>query len=46
MPSTPVIAILDVGKTNKKIFLLDETYHAVWEKTAVVPETTDEDAIL
>src|SRR5450631_446197 len=43
MPSTPVIAILDVGKTNKKLFLFDELYDTVWEKTDVLPETADED---
>jgi L-fuculokinase len=43
MPSIPVIAILDVGKTNKKLFLLDESYNTIWEKTTVLPETTDQD---
>jgi L-fuculokinase len=43
MPTTPVIAILDVGKTNKKLFLFDELYDIVWEKTDVLTETTDED---
>ena len=43
MPSTPVIAILDVGKTNKKLFLFNELYEAVWEKTELLPETKDED---
>ncbi|HMH22300.1 MAG TPA: FGGY family carbohydrate kinase [Puia sp.] len=38
-----VIAILDVGKTNKKIFLFDEDYKIVWEQTHVFPETKDEE---
>jgi len=41
--STPVIAIFDVGKTNKKLFLFDEQYKIVFEKTARFTETTDED---
>src|SRR5450432_2081826 len=43
MPAKRVIAILDVGKTNKKLFLFDETYQIVWEETCMLPETTDED---
>lgn len=43
MPSTPVIVILDIGKTNKKLLLFDEWYNVVWEKTDVLPETRDED---
>ena len=39
----PVIAIFDIGKTNKKLFLFDEHYHIVYEKSARFPETTDED---
>jgi glycerol kinase len=27
-----VIAILDVGKTNKKLLLFDEQYRIVWER--------------
>lgn len=38
-----VIAIFDVGKTNKKLFLFDESYKIVFEQSAVFPETTDED---
>lgn len=37
------IAILDIGKTNKKIFLVDEHYRIVWERGACFAETTDED---
>jgi sugar (pentulose or hexulose) kinase len=43
MKKTPVIAIFDVGKTNKKLFLFDEHYRIVFEKTARFLETTDED---
>jgi len=39
----PVIAIFDVGKTNKKLYLFDEEYNIVFEKTARFIETIDED---
>ncbi|TKC10346.1 carbohydrate kinase [Pedobacter polaris] len=39
----PVIAIFDVGKTNKKLFLIDEEYHIVYERSARFVETLDED---
>lgn len=39
----PVVAIFDVGKTNKKLFLFDEHYHIVFERSARFLETTDED---
>jgi len=38
----PVIAIFDIGKTNKKLFLLDEQYRIVFERTAKFTEITDE----
>ncbi len=38
-----MIAILDIGKTNKKCFVFDEDYRIVFEKTTQLPETTDED---
>ena len=38
-----VIAIFDVGKTNKKLFLFDQNYKIVFEKSARFFETTDED---
>jgi sugar (pentulose or hexulose) kinase len=41
--STRVIAIFDVGKTNKKLFLFDENYKIVFERSARFFETTDED---
>ena len=40
---TTAIAIFDIGKTNKKIFLFDEAYRIVFEKTVVIPEIKDED---
>ena len=43
MASTPVIAIFDVGKTNKKLFLFDRHYKIVYEKSARFIETIDED---
>lgn len=38
-----VVAIFDIGKTNKKVFLFDENYKIVWEKSVNLEETTDED---
>jgi glycerol kinase len=38
-----VIAIFDIGKTNKKLFLFDEQYRIVWERSAVCAQTVDED---
>ncbi|MFI5162866.1 MAG: FGGY-family carbohydrate kinase [Sphingobacteriales bacterium] len=43
MNAIPVIAIFDVGKTNKKLFLFDENYKIVFEKSARFMETVDED---
>lgn len=43
MRAKPVIAIIDVGKTNKKLFLFDEDYKIVYERSAQFFETTDED---
>src|ERR1700722_12004452 len=40
---TNVIAIFDIGKTNKKLFLFDEQYKIVWEQSEVCEQTTDED---
>ncbi|SJN16306.1 FGGY-family carbohydrate kinase [Sphingobacterium sp. JB170] len=39
----PVVAIFDVGKTNKKLFLFDEHYKIVFERSARFLETVDED---
>ena len=41
--SISVIAVFDVGRTNKKIFLFDETYHIQYEKETHLIETKDED---
>ena len=41
--SIPVIAIFDVGKTNKKLFLFNEAYEIVYENTINTKETIDED---
>ena len=38
-----VIAIFDIGKTNKKLFLFDENYKMVLERSARLPEIVDED---
>lgn len=38
-----VIAIFDVGKTNKKLFLFDEQYRIVWEQSTNCEPTMDED---
>ena len=43
MSAIPVIAIFDVGKTNKKLFLFDESYKIVYERSARFIETVDED---
>jgi sugar (pentulose or hexulose) kinase len=43
MPAQSVIVLFDVGKTNKKVFLLDEQYKIVWEQSQSLPETIDED---
>lgn len=38
-----VIAIFDVGKTNKKLFLFNRNYKIVYEQSNPFAETTDED---
>jgi len=43
MSKTPVIAIFDIGKTNKKLFLFDEQYRMVLEKTQQFEETIDDE---
>ncbi|MEP6596636.1 MAG: FGGY family carbohydrate kinase, partial [Ginsengibacter sp.] len=43
MSALPVIAIFDIGKTNKKLFLFDENYKIVYERSARLIETIDED---
>lgn len=41
--ATPVIAIFDIGKTNKKLLLFDEQYNVVFERSVQFSETIDED---
>jgi sugar (pentulose or hexulose) kinase len=43
MSAIAVIAIFDIGKTNKKFFLLNEQYKIVLERSVQFPETVDED---
>ncbi|RCH53875.1 carbohydrate kinase [Mucilaginibacter hurinus] len=43
MAAIPVIAIFDIGKTNKKVFLFNEDYKVVYERTARFAEVADED---
>jgi sugar (pentulose or hexulose) kinase len=43
MIPVPVIVIFDVGKTNKKFFLIDEGYSIVLERSVHLEEITDED---
>ncbi len=41
--SIPVMAIFDIGKTNKKVFLFDEDYKIRFEKSVHLPEIKDEE---
>lgn len=41
--SIPVVAVFDVGKTNKKLLLFDKNYSVLWERSARFLETVDED---
>ena len=43
MQKKSVVAILDVGKTNKKLLLFDQSYQLVYEKSDRMEETVDED---
>ncbi|MGZ5133666.1 MAG: FGGY-family carbohydrate kinase [Flavitalea sp.] len=43
MSKIPVIAIFDIGKTNKKVFLFDEQYNILHERSENLVETTDSD---
>jgi len=43
MSKLPVIAIYDVGKTNKKLLLFNEEYKLVYEESKQLDETKDED---
>ncbi|RYY62541.1 MAG: carbohydrate kinase [Chitinophagaceae bacterium] len=39
----PVIAVFDIGKTNKKLLVFNEGYEVVAEESTSFPELTDED---
>nr|WP_321450677.1 FGGY family carbohydrate kinase [uncultured Carboxylicivirga sp.] len=41
--SVPVIAVFDIGKTNKKILLFDEKLQMVFQKEQKMPTIVDED---
>lgn len=43
MSKIPVIAIFDIGKTNKKLLLFDEHYKVVHEESRQLDEAKDED---
>ncbi|HYV90872.1 MAG TPA: FGGY family carbohydrate kinase [Chitinophagales bacterium] len=43
MNKIPVIAIFDVGKTNKKLLLFDQQYNMIYEESKKLQETKDED---
>ncbi|MEO6329921.1 MAG: FGGY family carbohydrate kinase [Ginsengibacter sp.] len=43
MPAETVIAIFDIGKTNKKLFLINTDYKIIFERSARITETIDED---
>jgi L-fuculokinase len=43
MRTTPAIAIFDIGKTNKKLFVFDEQYNILLEKSMPFEEIKDED---
>ena len=43
MSKLPVIAIFDVGKTNKKRLLFNRQYQVISEESVQFEETTDED---
>ncbi len=43
IPAIPVIAIFDIGKTNKKLLLFNRQYQLVLEESSQFAEITDED---
>jgi sugar (pentulose or hexulose) kinase len=43
MSTQSVIAIFDIGKTNKKLLLFNERYQLVWERSSQFDEIVDED---
>ncbi len=40
-----VIAVFDIGKTNKKILLFDQSFSVVYQTEEKFPTTTDEDGV-
>jgi len=43
MANEPTIAVLDIGKTNKKFFLFDRDYKVVFQRTLSFAQRLDED---
>jgi sugar (pentulose or hexulose) kinase len=43
MEPADCILIFDIGKTNKKVIVLDESYKVLYEQSVQLEETTDED---
>ena len=43
MPKIPVTAVFDIGKTNKKFFLFDESLNEVWNTYTRLDSIPDED---
>jgi len=43
MPPVPVIAIFDIGKTNKKVLVFDSYYNVLHEDSVQLDESVDED---
>lgn len=43
MSKLPVIAVFDIGKTNKKCLLFNHAYQVVYEESMQFPELPDED---
>ena len=41
--TVPVTAIFDIGKTNKKFLLFDESYNVIHRSQAAIPLTVDDD---
>lgn len=43
MDAIPAIAIVDIGKTNKKLMVYDQSYTLIHQQFKTIPETIDED---
>ncbi|RFS13522.1 FGGY-family carbohydrate kinase [Emticicia sp. C21] len=41
--STPVCAVFDIGKTNKKLLVFDQNYHVLKEEQVQLEESLDDD---